>query len=57
MTTWKPYQPTAAAPWNLQRVHHLHRRAAEVHDGPDTRIGVRLERRRADPEAEAWLGD
>ena len=28
MTAWTPYQPTPAAPWNLQRVHHLHRRAA-----------------------------
>ena len=25
---WAPYEPTDAAPWNLQRVVHLHRRAA-----------------------------
>jgi len=28
MTAWTPYQPTPANPWNLQRVHHLRRRAA-----------------------------
>jgi uncharacterized protein (DUF1800 family) len=27
-THWPRYEPTAAAPWNLQRVVHLHRRAA-----------------------------
>jgi hypothetical protein len=26
-TMWAPYEPTADAPWNLQRVVHLHRRA------------------------------
>jgi uncharacterized protein (DUF1800 family) len=25
---WAPYHPSPSAPWNLQRVHHLHRRAA-----------------------------
>jgi uncharacterized protein (DUF1800 family) len=28
MAPWTPYQPTDADPWNLQRAHHLHRRAA-----------------------------
>jgi uncharacterized protein (DUF1800 family) len=28
MSNWKPYQPSDAAPWNFQRAHHLHRRAA-----------------------------
>jgi uncharacterized protein (DUF1800 family) len=27
-TLWAPYEPNVAAPWNLQRVVHLHRRAA-----------------------------
>jgi uncharacterized protein (DUF1800 family) len=27
MSMWAPYQPTDDAPWNLQRVVHLHRRA------------------------------
>jgi len=25
---WRPYEPSAAAPWDLRRVVHLHRRAA-----------------------------
>ncbi len=25
--TWRPYQPTKARPWDLRRVHRLHRRA------------------------------
>jgi uncharacterized protein (DUF1800 family) len=28
LSLWKPYRPTAEAPWNLERVVHLHRRAA-----------------------------
>ena len=24
---WRVYEPRAEAPWNLRRVHHLHRRA------------------------------
>jgi uncharacterized protein (DUF1800 family) len=27
-THWETYEPTAATPWNLQRVVHLHRRAS-----------------------------
>ncbi|HMC11207.1 MAG TPA: hypothetical protein VKH44_07945, partial [Pirellulaceae bacterium] len=27
MSTWATYQPSDAAPWNLQRVVHLHHRA------------------------------
>src|SRR3954471_3974303 len=28
MSAWNAYKPTSAAPWNLQRVVHLHRRCA-----------------------------
>jgi uncharacterized protein (DUF1800 family) len=45
---WSPYQPNDAAPWNLERVVHLHRRAAfgatwrelqrDLHDGPDAAV-------------------
>jgi uncharacterized protein (DUF1800 family) len=28
MSYWSPYKPTDAAPWNIERVVHLHRRAA-----------------------------
>ncbi|HVX64457.1 MAG TPA: DUF1800 domain-containing protein [Pirellulales bacterium] len=45
---WTPYEPTDAAPWNLQRVAHLHRRAGfaasqrvlerDLHDGPTAAI-------------------
>ena len=28
LSLWKPFEPTARAPWNLERVVHLHRRAA-----------------------------
>jgi uncharacterized protein (DUF1800 family) len=44
-TAWKPYRPTPAAPWDLRRVAHLHRRAGfaatwselqrDLRDGPD----------------------
>lgn len=44
-THWESYEPTAAAPWDLQRVVHLHRRAAfaapwkilqrDLADGPE----------------------
>jgi uncharacterized protein (DUF1800 family) len=45
---WEPYRPSKEAPWNLQRVGHLYRRAAfgatleqlqkGVKDGPDATI-------------------
>lgn len=45
---WLPYIPTAAAPWNLQRVVHLHRRAGfaatwreiqrDIKDGPEKAV-------------------
>jgi uncharacterized protein (DUF1800 family) len=48
MSFWSPYQPIAAAPWNLQRVVHLHRRAAfaatwseidrDLRDGPEAAV-------------------
>src|SRR5262245_27765848 len=48
MTAWKPYQPTTDAPWNLERVVHLHRRAAfgaawpelqrDLADSPDAAV-------------------
>ena len=46
---WAPYVPTDAAPWNLRRVVHLHRRAGfsatwneiqrDLTDGPEASIG------------------
>src|SRR5262249_52484345 len=43
-TAWEPYRPTPAAPWDLGRVAHLHRRAGfaaswselqrDLRDGP-----------------------
>src|SRR5437762_13353857 len=48
MSGWVPYKPTTAAPWNLQRVVHLHRRAGfgaawtavqrDLADGPDAAV-------------------
>src|SRR5438093_13119590 len=46
--SWDPYEPSAAAPWNLRRVVHLHRRAGfaatwselqrDLKDGPKASI-------------------
>ncbi len=51
---WTPYEPTAAAPWNLRRVVHLHRRAAfaapwaqlqrDLADGPRRAVDRLLQR-------------
>jgi uncharacterized protein (DUF1800 family) len=48
MSPWIPYKPNDAVPWNLERVVHLHRRAAfgatwselqrDLHDGPDAAV-------------------
>ena len=48
MSCWSPYKPNDAAPWNLQRVVHLHRRAAfaatwseierDLRDGPEAAV-------------------
>ena len=48
MKHWTPYQPNAEVPWNIERVVHLHRRAAfaatwseiqrDLKEGPDTAI-------------------
>src|SRR3954471_23286859 len=53
MDAWKVYQPTSDAPWNLQRVVHLHRRSAfgaawnevqrDLADGPEAAISRLLE--------------
>jgi len=53
MSAWSPYQPTTDSPWNLQRVVHLHRRAAfgaawpeiqrDLADGPDAAVARLLE--------------
>ena len=43
MLTWAPYKPSSAAPWNLQRVVHLHRRAGFAATWPE--IQRDLERR------------
>jgi uncharacterized protein (DUF1800 family) len=47
-TAWKPYEPSESAPWNLERVVHLHRRAAfaapwevlqrDLEEGPEASI-------------------
>ena len=34
-TPWKPYEPTAAAPWDVQRVVRLHRRAGFAATWPE----------------------
>lgn len=48
MSPWSPYKPNDAAPWDLQRVVHLHRRTAfgaawseidrDLHDGPEPAV-------------------
>lgn len=53
MQYWTPYKPSDAAPWNLERVVHLHRRAAfaatwteierDLHDGPEAALTRLLE--------------
>jgi len=53
MSAWTPYQTTDAAPWNLQRVVHLHRRAGfsaswgeiqrDLADGPQGAVARLLE--------------
>jgi uncharacterized protein (DUF1800 family) len=35
MSAWSPYRPTSDQPWNLQRVVHLHRRAAFAATWPE----------------------
>ena len=52
MKHWTPYQPNAEAPWNIERVIHLHRRAAfaatwsevqrDLKDGHDAAIELLL---------------
>lgn len=47
-TAWVPYEPTRSAPWNLQRVVHLHRRAGfaapwnvlqrDLREGPEASV-------------------
>src|SRR5262249_3388687 len=34
-TPWQPYTPTPAAPWNVRRVVHLHRRAGFAATWPE----------------------
>jgi uncharacterized protein (DUF1800 family) len=48
MSSWSRYKPNDAAPWNIQRVVHLHRRTAfaatwseierDLRDGPDVAV-------------------
>src|SRR5262245_7303519 len=50
---WAPYRPTAADPWDLAKVAHLHRRAGfgatwpelqrDLKDGPDKSVGRLLD--------------
>lgn len=66
MSRWNPYQPTNDAPWNVQRVVHLHRRAAfaatwseverDLREGPEAAIDRLLHGRQqteSNPEFEA----
>jgi uncharacterized protein (DUF1800 family) len=39
---WQPYQPRDKAPWNLQRVGHLYRRAGFGATYPELQEGLRL---------------
>jgi len=39
---WEPYRPSDAAPWNLRRVGHLHRRAGFGATYAELQEGVRL---------------
>jgi len=58
---WAPYEPGDAAPWNLQRVVHLHRRAAfaanwfelqrDLKDGPQAAVDRLLRGRVRDTSA------
>ncbi len=53
MSTWSPYAPTNEAPWNWQRVVHLHRRAGfaatcgeierDLADGPEASVARLLD--------------
>ena len=62
MDLWAPYHPTAADPWDLKKVGHLHRRAGfggtwdelqrDLKAGPDAALG-RLLAGGADPDADA----
>jgi uncharacterized protein (DUF1800 family) len=55
MSSWSPYKPNDAAPWNLQRVVHLHRRVAfgatwreidrDLKDGPGPAVTRLIEGR------------
>src|SRR5579863_7719688 len=53
MSSWTPYKPNDATPWNIQRVVRLHWRAAfaatwkeierDLHDGPDVAVARLLD--------------
>ena len=40
-TPWKPYTPTPAAPWDIRRVVHLHRRAGFATTWPEIQRDLR----------------
>src|SRR5262249_34125362 len=40
-TDWKAYSPSQAAPWDLRRVAHLHRRAGSSAAWPELRRDLR----------------
>jgi hypothetical protein len=40
-TAWQPYHPDAAAPWNVERVGHLYRRAAFGASTADLEAGLK----------------
>ena len=57
---WKPFVPTESSPWNLRRVHHLHRRAGfganwaelqrDLNAGPEAAVDRMLKGGEADAE-------
>jgi hypothetical protein len=59
---WAPFEPSGAAPWNRQRVVHLHRRAGfaanwaemerDLADGPRQAVDRLLSRGRVSPRLE-----
>jgi uncharacterized protein (DUF1800 family) len=64
---WVPYEPTDAAPWNLQRAGHLHRRAAfaapwailqrDLADGPQLAVDRLLHGETQTPDASSAAFD
>jgi uncharacterized protein (DUF1800 family) len=66
-TAWEPYRPSAEAPWNLERVGHLYRRAAfgatlaeleqGLKDGPEKTIDRLFAGTAPNEKAETLMAD